>query len=66
MALSRRKVKYFTAGLLAAAVLVLVFQNSGNTRINFLFLSGSVPTLVLILGTFLVGVFVGTVMGRRR
>ncbi len=58
--------KYFTAGLLAAAVLVLVFQNSGSTRVRFLFMSGSLPTLVLILGTFLVGVFVGGLMGRRR
>ncbi len=66
MALSKRKVKYFAAGLLAAAVLVLVIQNSGNTRIQFLFFSGSFPTLVVILGAFLMGVFVGSVMVRKR
>ncbi len=66
MALSKRKVKYIIAGLLVAAVLILVFQNSDNTSIRFLVFEWRLPTLVVILGTFLIGVFVGMIMLRRR
>lgn len=66
MAVTRTKAKYFTAGALGAMILILVFQNSGNTRLDFLFWDFTLPKLVLILVTFLVGVFVGKVLFRRR
>ena len=66
MAVTKRKLKFGMAAILAALVLVLVFQNSHNTPLNFLFWSSPLPTLVVILGAFLIGFFVGRVLSRRR
>jgi uncharacterized integral membrane protein len=64
--MTKRKLKYVLAGVLAALVLVLVVQNSHNTPLNFLFWSRSLPTLVVILGPFIIGFFVGRLLSRRR
>ncbi|MFN8857033.1 MAG: LapA family protein [Planctomycetaceae bacterium] len=54
---------HYVAGVLAAvfAVVVLVFaiQNFSSVEVSFLIWSATIPKVLLILGTYLLGVFSG-------
>ena len=53
------QVKAMLAVVLLVAVLVLAIQNRAGVDVSFLFWSFQAPKILLILGTYLLGMFSG-------
>ena len=62
-------VRLAVLAVIVVLVLVFVFQNQAPCPVRFLWLSSDVPTIVLLLATFIVGLIAGWVLaafGRRQ
>lgn len=57
------KVKLGAILILAAVVLIFVFQNTQSFEVKFLFFQFSFPGSLLLLAVFVVGFIVGGVVG---
>ena len=64
---NRRIVKLIVAGIVVAVAAVFVFQNTGETNVEFLFLSGRAPLYVIIVISMVLGSLLTLVaLGLRR
>lgn len=62
----KSRVKYFVAGALAVAVLVIALQNMEEIETQILFVEIKMRLFFLILTAFGIGMLVGWLMRRRR
>ena len=54
------------AALLVVLLVIFVAQNPEHTRVDVLFIHLTLPLWLTLLGTALVGVAIGWLLGRRR
>ncbi|MEX0767186.1 MAG: LapA family protein [Microthrixaceae bacterium] len=58
--------RHVVGGIIAFALVVFIAGNSQDTKVQFLFVSATMPLWIVLAGTALVGAAIGALLTQRR